>query len=547
VQLLAINDLHGNLEPPLGNDGSVLAPADDPMARLALSGASAGGRIRIPAGGVAYLATHVRELRKGNPNTVFVSAGDLTGASPLVSNLFQDEPVVLAMNLIGLDFEGVGNHDFDRGITELHRLQSGGPAAGPGPAPAPFPGAKFQYLAANVRGPDGATVFPPYAIKEFGPAKIAFVGMTLEATPTVTTPEAIAGLTFVGEARTANALVPELQSHGVSTAVLLIHQGGFQSESGTYDACDGFKGDLRSLLHDLDPMFRVIVTGHTHQGYNCTIDGRLVTSATSYGRVITKIDLTIDPAKAELTDARARNVIVTHDVAPDPQVRDLIASFEERAAPVARRVVAYLRGPFTRDPEAAKSRSCETPLGDLIADAQLEATRGAGAVVAFMNPGGVRTDLVPDPGGGAAPVRYAAVFEVQPFGNRLVTVTLTGKEIQELLEKQFARDRPRVLSVSRGFTYRYAFDPKTRTATVDPSSLRLSGVAVRPEKRYRVTINSFLATGGDGFSLLRSAPDRASGPLDIEAFTRYLGRFGTAGSALSPPAKVARIDGNACE
>lgn len=550
VQLLAINDLHGNLEPPPGHDGSVLARADDPSARLG-SPAAAGRTVSIPAGGVAYLATHVRELRKNNPNTVFVSAGDLTGASPLVSNLFQDEPVILAMNLIGLDFEAVGNHDFDRGLVELQRLQAGGAATraadSGAPEPGPFSGAKFKYLAANVLGRDGMTVFPPYAIREFGGVKVAFVGMTLEGTPTVTTPEAIVGLTFKSEVKTANALVPELRARGVAAAILLVHQGGFQSDSGTYDSCEGFGGELSTLLRELDPTFRVIVSGHTHQGYNCTVDGRIVTSATSYGRVITKIDLTLDPAKGELVDAHAKNLIVTHDVTPDPEVAALVADYVKRAAPFAERVVGYLEGPFTRDPKTAHSTSCETPLGDLIADAQLASTRGAGAVVAFMNPGGVRTDLVPDKGAGVSPVRYGAVFEVQPFGNRLVTVSLTGAEIRELLEKQFARDRPRVLSPSKGFSYRYVFDAASRTATIDPASIRLSGAPVLPAQRYRVTVNSFLAAGGDGFSVLARAANRTPGALDIDAMTAYLAKAGTVRSALGPATTPRRIAGNACE
>jgi 5'-nucleotidase len=549
VQLLAINDLHGNLEPPSGHDGSVLARADDPKAELAIA-RGAGATVSIPAGGVAYLATHIRELRKNNPNTVVVSAGDLTGASPLVSNLFSDEPVILAMNLIGLDFEGVGNHDFDRGLVELLRLQSGGIAArvadSGAPEAAPFSGAKFKYLAANVLGKDGTTVFPPYAIKEFLGVKVAFIGMTLEGTPTITTPEATAGLAFKNEVKTANALVPELRARGVAASVLLVHQGGFQSEGGTYDSCEGFKGDLATLLPELDPTFRVIVSGHTHQSYNCTVDGRLVTSASSYGRLVTKIDLTLDPARNELVDAHAKNVIVTHDVAPDPEVAALVADYVKRAAPFAQRVVGYLRGSFTRDPKTAHSPSCETPLGDLIADAQLAATRGAGAVIAFMNPGGVRTDLVPDPGEGASPIRYGAVFEVQPFGNRLVTVSLTGAEIKELLDKQFTRDRPRVLSVSKGFSYRYVFDAASHTATIDPASIRLSGSPIAAGQRYRVTINSFLASGGDGFSVLARATDRSPGALDIDAMTAYIAKASAATSALGP-ATPTRIVGNACE
>jgi 5'-nucleotidase len=537
VQVLALNDFHGNLEPPHGHDGSVAAPGGE----------------RIPAGGAAYLAAHVRRLAQDNPNTVVVSAGDLTGASPLVSNLFQDEPTVLVMNRLGLDFEGVGNHDFDRGLAELTRLQRGGPAthvgaAGDAGAEPPFAGARFQYLAANVLGPDGKPVFAPYAVKEFGDVKVAFIGMTLEGTRFVTTREAIQGLTFASEAKTANALLPELHAQGVSAAVILLHQGGMQDDQGTFDSCSGFTGEILPVLEGLDPAFRVVLSGHTHQAYNCTIGDRLVTSAGSYGRLVTAVDLTIDPGGQALVEAHARNVPVTHDIAPDLDVAMLVADYEARARPVTDRVVGYQRGPLTRDPKTAASTSCETPMGDLIADAQLAATRKAGAVLAFMNPGGVRADLTPATGpGDVQPIRYGAAFEVQPFGNRLVTLSMTGAQIRSLLERQFGRDRPRVMSVSRGFTYRYVYDAGARTVSIDPSTIRLGGKAVDPRRTYRVTVNSFLADGGDGFALLRDANGRSPGVLDIEALVDYLSRTSSAGSPLTASRWQARVKGNGCE
>jgi len=379
VQVLALNDFHGNLEPPRGHDGSVVAEGGE----------------HIPAGGAAYLAAQVERLRARNPNTVVVSAGDLTGASPLVSNLFQDEPTVLVMNRIGLDFEGVGNHEFDRGLRELLRLQSGGSrTASPGLLPvadAAFAGAHFQYLAANVFDTDRKTVFPAYGIKEIGGVKVAFIGLTLEGTPGVTGKEAIRGLTFGNEAGTANALLPELRQLGVAATVLLVHQGGFQGKGGSFNSCHDLTGPLLPVLHALDPAFRVVVTAHTHQAYNCQVDGRVVTSAGSFGRLVTAIDLTIDPVHGALQEVHAENVAVTHDLTPNADVAEMVRRYEALAAPVTQKVVGYQRGTLTREPKAA---SCETPLGDVIADAQLAATRKSGAVLALMNPGGVRTDLV---------------------------------------------------------------------------------------------------------------------------------------------------------
>jgi len=537
VQVLALNDFHGNLEPPHGHDGSVLeAPG-----------------VYVAVGGAAYLAAHVRRLARENPSTIIVSAGDLTGGSPLVSNLFHDEPTVVVMNHIGLDFEGVGNHDFDRGLPELTRLAHGGgrTPAGDGidttrePA---FTGAKYEYLAANVVGPDGKTIFAPYGIKELGGVKVAIVGMTTESTPIVTTKEAVKGLTFAGEAATANALLPELRRLGVAATVLLLHEGGFQAEGGTFDGCAGLRGEILPILATLDPAFRVVVTAHTHQAYDCTFGDRIVTSASSYGRLVTQIDLAIDKEKGVLVSAHARNVPVTHDVEPDPEVVRIVQDYEARARPVTERVVGYQEGALTRDPKAAQSPSCETPLGDVIADAQLAATRAAGAVVALMNPGGIRTDLAQDAAGsGPHPITYGAAFEIQPFGNRLFTLSLTGDELHALLVRQFGRERPRVLSVSKGFTYRYVYDAPTKAVTLDPASMRLDGKVILPHATYRVTVNSFLADGGDGFALLREVKERVPGPLDIDALAAFLGKTTSPRAPIVAPKRLERILGNACQ
>jgi 5'-nucleotidase len=335
------------------------------------------------------------------------------------------------------------------------------------------------------------------------------------------TKEAKAGLSFANEAATANALLPELRQQGVRTAILLLHQGGFQGEGGTYDSCIGLGGDILRVLRDLDPAFRVVLTAHTHQAYRCTIDSRSVTSAASYGRLITVLDLSLDAKTGELKDLHAENVAVTD------------------------RVVGYLKATLMRDPKAAHSPSCETPLGDVIADAELAATARSGASIAFMNPGGVRTDLMAAGGAITSPIHYGDAFEVQPFGNGLVTLSLTGLQLFAILEHQFAGERPRVLSVSSGFRYAYRVDRATRSVTIDRASIRLGGKALDPSKVYRVTVSSFLADGGDGFSVFRDATDRTAGPTDIDAFVAYLERS-TEKSPVTAP-KLERVLGDACE
>jgi 5'-nucleotidase len=520
VQILAVNDFHGNLLPPSGSSGRV-GPT-------------------LTAGGAEYLATHINTLRALNPNTVVVSAGDLIGASPLLSALFHDEPTIEAFNQIGLDFNAVGNHEFDEGWTELVRMQNGGchPVDGCQDGD-PFAGANFQFLAANVvRKDNGKTIFPAYKVRSFGGAKIAFIGMTLEGTPLIVTPSGIADLNFLDEADTVNDLVPQLKAKGIETIVVLIHEGGAQTgvvDPVTINQCNGISGAIVDIVNRLDPEVDVVISGHTHQPYNCTINDKLVTSAYSFGRLVTKIDLTIDRATGEVVlPITANNRIVTRDVALDPAITTLITKYNTLSAPFANRVVGAISADITRTANGAG----ESALGDVIADAQLAATAPAGfgdAVVAFMNPGGIRADLVYSQlSGGELPgeVTYSEMFNVQPFGNSLVTMTLTGAQIERLLEEQLpgcTLAAARILQVSAGFTYTYSGTGPV-CDRVDPATIMLNGLAVDPAASYRVTVNSFLADGGDSFPILVQGIDRLGGAVDTDALEAYL----TANAPVSP-------------
>lgn len=557
VRILALNDFHGNLEPPTGSSSLVTVPETDPVvARIGADGGvvvkSDAGVATVPAGGAAFLATHVRELRNDHPNTIVVSAGDLTGASPLISSIFKDEPTILTMNVLGLDYNGVGNHEFDRGSEELLRLQKGGCSLGDCDA-GTFAGAKFEYLAANVVvSQANATIFPPYAVKTFGTVKVGIIGLTLEATPTVTVEKAVAGLSFADEVMTVNALVPKLKAEGVSAIVVLLHQGGFQGAAGTYDSCVDFAGDLRPILEGdptsgspaLDPDIDVVVSAHTHQPYNCVVNGRLVTSAASFGRVVTAIDLQIDPSKKTVINKSAKNVVVTRDVAADPDVSSILAIYQAQSATLANRVVGHVTSDIGAGASSA-SAACETSLGDLIADAQLAATSASDsgqATIAFMNPGGIRADIVYAGAGaeGAGAVTYAETYSVQPFANSLVTMTVTGAQLQTLLEQQFLPSLPRILQVSSGFTYAYTWTASTKTASV--TDLRFNGTPIDANTNYRITVNSFLAGGGDGFTVLKNGTDRMTGITDVDALVAYLGVH----DPISPPA-LTRITGNGCK
>jgi 5'-nucleotidase len=512
VQILAVNDFHGHLLPPAGSSGRVGS---------------------TDAGGIEYLAAHINRLRELNPHTVVVSAGDLIGASPLLSALFHDEPTIEAFNQIGLDFNAVGNHEFDEGVNELIRMQEGGCHVADGCQDGDgYAGARFRFLAANVRWKkNGQPIFPAYQIRSFNGVQLAFIGMTLEGTPRVVMPSGVAELDFLDEAETVNALIPELRKQGIETIVVLLHEGGQQAPANpAINGCSGISGPIVDIVERLDDAVDVVVTGHTHQYYNCILGHKLVTSAFSFGRLVTKIDMTIDRHTGEVSTLSADNRIVTRDVPKDGALTALIDKYNAIAAPLASRVKGAITGDITHTQNAAG----ESALGDVIADSQLAATQApesGGAVVAFMHPGGIRTDLVyaSGPAGeGDGNVTYGEIFAIQPFGNNLVTLTLTGAEIDAVLEQQFAgcggQTEDRILQVSKGFTYAWSRSAPS-CGKVDPASIKINAVTVDPSAAYRVTVNSFLADGGDNFSVFTQGTGRLVGDEDTGAFENYLAKF----------------------
>ena len=517
VQLLALNDLHGNLEPPSGSSGSVKT--------------GPGATDTVTAGGVEYLATELAALAREQKkkNTITVAAGDLIGASPLLSAAFHDEPTIEAMNLAGLDYASVGNHEFDEGSKELLRIQNGGCHPVDGCADGtPYKGADFQYLSANAFATaTGRPLLPPYAIHKVQGVKIGFIGMTLEGTKDIVSQQGVAGLDFGDEAETANRYARELRRKGVEAIVVLLHEGGQQTGPQAYDinGCNGISGPIVDIAARMDPSIDVIVSGHTHQAYNCELSGKLVTSASSFGRLVTDIDLQIDRRSGDIVTAAAENVIVSRDQAKNSAQTALIARYRTALGPIATKEVGTAAVPLTRAQETLfGSFLGESILGNVIADAQLAATDNEqGAVAAFMNPGGVRADL------DAGPVTYEEAFTVQPFANNLVTLDLTGAQIQCLLEQQFSTAKTLYPSAtvsydvsSSGTTAPAGSDPCTGTRVVD-ASVEIGGEQVVDTQTYRITVNNFLAGGGDGFSVLTGGTNAVTGLIDLDAFTAYLG------------------------
>jgi 5'-nucleotidase len=524
LRILAINDFHGNLRPPPG--GIRISDPDDKTKK-----------ITVPAGGAEHMATLVRQLRAGKKNNIFVAAGDLIGASPFLSAMFHDEPTIESLSMMGLELASVGNHEFDEGKDELLRMQNGGcHPVDRCQGPHPFAGATFHYLAAStIETSTGKTVLPPYEIKQFDGIPVAFIGLTLKGTPDIVSPPGVAGLEFRDEAETVNALVPELKARGVEAIVVLIHEGGFPT--GDYNECPGISGPIVDIVKKFDKAVDVVLSGHTHQAYTCEIDGRLVTSGDKYGTIVTTIDLKLDPATRDVIGARADNVIVRTGVyAGDPEQIALLEGYDKVAAPIANRVAGSITASLSRLPNDAG----ESVLGELIADAQLDATRAddnGGAAIAFTNPGGIRTDISGRPDGA---VSYADVFASQPFRNQLVTLTLTGAQIKNMLEQQWLDPaRPRILQVSKGFSY--AWDhaaPAGHRVLADRMSL--NGQRIDPATAYRVTVNNFLSVGGDGFTVLKQGTAPRFGIYDVDALYAYF----QANSPISPatPDRIARVN-----
>ncbi len=572
VKIIALNDFHGALQSP------------------GRFGASAHAPERPAVGGADALAAWVALLKARNPDHVVVGGGDLVGASPLASALFFDEPAVEVLNHIGMELSAVGNHEFDKGAGELKRLQRGGcrithglpdPNSCKGlgsKAPGAFDGARFQWLAANViETATGRPLLPPYAVKSFEGIPIAFIGMTLHGTPGIVSPAGVAGLAFRDEADTVDALVPQLHAQGIQAIVVLVHQGGVQPASGANDinGCDaalhdaeGNDSEIGRIVRRLDDAVDLVISAHTHAAYNCSPNavgpgratglpnrtGRLVpvTSASAFGRVLTDIDLTLDTQTRRVLAVSPTNRLVDRDdpriaqaMAGAPAVSDIVQDYAALAAPLAGRVVGRLAAALPATPNDAG----EQPAGRLIADSQLRATQApalAGAQIAFMNPGGIRAPGFVPPAGATAPfaLGYGAAFTVQPFGNSLVTLTLTSAQIKALLEQQFAgcggqsADRPLQPSNGLRVTWRAGAPACARivdvtfvptdvaawppVATGPRVEIVKDGAVPDPARAWRVTVNSYLAGGGDGFSTLTAGTNRIGGPQDIDALAAYL-------------------------
>ncbi|MFD4634637.1 bifunctional metallophosphatase/5'-nucleotidase [Streptomyces sp. NPDC058284] len=551
VQLLSFNDFHGNLQPPAGSSGQVTEKQAD------------GTEKKIDAGGAEYLATSLRTARKGHPYSVTAAAGDLIGASPLLSGLFHDEPTVEAMNKLDLDVTSVGNHEFDEGAAELARMQNGGchpkdgcfekDKHGKGKK---FEGADYPYLAANVTSErTGKPVLKPYWVWKHKGVKVGFIGVTLEGTPDIVSADGVKGLKFHDEIETVNKYAKILDKQGVKSIVTLIHEGGVpKSQTYNYDcdspgAGDGISGPITTIAKGITPKVDALVTGHTHNAYVCTIpdpagNPRMVTSASSFGKLYTDTTLTYDRRTKDIvrTSVKSANHVVSREQAKAPDMTSLIGRWDKLAAPVANRPVGYI----SADIPGRGAGVPESPLGDLISDAQLAHAKSLDpeADLALMNPGGIRSDIVFKASGaeGDGVVTYGEAFTVQPFSNTVNLVDLTGAQLVAGLKQQVSGSNeasPKILQVSEGLTYTLDMT-KSGADRVVADSIRLNGKAIDPAATYRVAMNSFLAGGGDGFAELGKGTKPLVGSDDLKALSDYMSANSSADKPIAPP-KADRI------
>ncbi|WP_406673660.1 bifunctional metallophosphatase/5'-nucleotidase [Nonomuraea sp. N2-4H] len=550
VRLLALNDFHGNLEPPSGSSGRMVDEQGN----------------TVEAGGAAYIATHMKALR--DKNTIAVAQGDLIGATPLISAAYHDEPSVEFMGKLGLKVAAVGNHEFDEGYQELRRIMKGGchPVDGCSPA-GKWKGASYDYVGANVlfknrnektdalaalgggNSPKikkllsdwGVPALPPVSIKIMNGVPIGFIGLVTQTTPNIVTTEGIKDLKFVDEVKAANVASKLLKLVGVKAQVVLVHEGDQVEADQSPDACSAVPGAGNRIATQVDPEIDIVLSGHSHQAYVCKVKDpagrdRLFSQGGSFGRVITQVDMKVDVRTRDIDRASvvADNHVVTRTVTPDPEISAFVQTWKDRVAPVANRAV----GTISADIPNTAAPSGETPLGNLIADAQLAATKeGGNAQIALMNPGGVRAPLSyasSEAGEGDGVVTYGEAFTVQPFNNLMQVVTLNGAQLKTILEQQFTggpnnQAFTKILQPSSNFTYTYSQSAPWGSKVSD---MKIDGQPVTDTQTIRVAANNFLVGGGDAFLGFTEGTDLWSGPLDIDAFVDYLGQ----NNPIAPPA-----------
>jgi 5'-nucleotidase len=543
VQLIAMNDFHGRISLTVDGDSQQITEPG-------LDGAyGTGDDVVKTVGGSANVAATVQRLQGefaaangGSTASWFVGAGDLISASPFESSVFKDEPTIEVLDAMGLDVSSVGNHEFDRGTEELRRISAAtdgtftddvtaceGVTVGVdgcfGEGEHAFDGADFPYLAANVLDKaTGRPMLPPYQVFDIaGGRKIALIGVVTETTPSIVTPTGVTDVTFIDEAEAVNRYVPELTRRGVEAIGVLVHEGGEQTgaNKANPNGCDALTGPIQDINDRISDEVDLIVSAHTHAAYDCLLDvpggqDRLVTSAGFYGRLVSDIRLTLDARTGEVNRAAtyaATNVPVLRTAA-DPTVQSIVDYWNARSADARNRHVGFAESTMLRG-----DRTTETSLANLVAESYLAALQKpelGSPVVGIVNPGALRADLV------AGEVLYGEVYAIQPFGNTVDAVTLTGADLDLVLEQQYQPRGQRsalALGTSKSLTWSYDL---TRAFGDRVSAVAIDGTPIDPAAKYRVATNSFLTAGGDDFVAFKNGTGQQIGALDVDALEAYI-------------------------
>ena len=528
INLVAMNDFHGHLE----------------ASKFSYAPTAGAPEVSVQAGGVAVLASALRAWRAEDRELLFVAAGDLVGGSPALSSMWADEPALAALDMLGLNVSSVGNHEFDQGRKELLRQQFGGcdsnrPDKACQFAPS-YQGAKFTYLAANVIDTStGKPLLPAWRIEEVRGVKVGFIGAVLKGTSSVVLASGIAGLRFIDEADAINAALAEVRAQGATVFVVLIHEGGHTDEGFAEPDCSKLEGPVVEIAKRLDPALRLIVSGHTHTGFQCKLGERVITQAEMGGHVLSRIRLSVDPASRTLRDIDVHNVLMSADrFPPVPEMAAFVNSVKERSNAVLARPVAHFG---VRSSGRKLNEAGEAPLGDLAADAVLAATRAQGVQIGFMNIAGLRKDIDVD---ADMQVRYSHVQAMLPFSNTLVIMDMRGAQLRELLEQQWGEgSEPTRSMLQISDTLRYSWDStRPRGQRVVPGSIMVEGVPLDEARVYRIAANNFLSEGGDNLPMFRQATNKIDTAIrDVDAFSAYLEQRERAGKPAGSAESAGRI------
>ncbi|WP_062233551.1 bifunctional metallophosphatase/5'-nucleotidase [Fictibacillus sp. FJAT-27399] len=478
VQLLGINDFHGQLD-----------TYDK----------------KLNAGGAEYLAAYLKKREAANPkNTLMVHAGDEVGASSPVSALLEDEPTIEFLNHTGFDVGTVGNHEFDEGVGEMLRLINGGSNPKTVDKYGKFEGANFPYVAANVIDKKtNKPLLPPYVIKKVGGVPIGFIGIALSDTPSVVMPGGTDGVRFTDETKAINKYAGKLKAKGIKSIVVLAHNPATSNEDGSKAS-----GELVDIAKGADDEVDVLFGGHNHALTNTTVDHKLLVESYSYGTAFSDVHLVINPVTKDIFKKKAEIVITHRDkIKPDAKTKKMVDNYTADVAPILSQKIGKASSPISKQQNA----NGESPLGNMIADAMRAQTH---TEFAFMNPGGIRADI------DAGEILWKEIFTAQPFGNDLVKMELTGDQVKQLLNQQWADpEKTNILQIS-GLNVKYV-DSRREGDRIVEATLP-DGTAIVPSKTYTATVNSFMASGGDGFTALKDGKNKMVDIPDLDALINYI-------------------------